>query len=312
MAQTTKRVDAVLEAAKVKWGKTHCRTITAVANTANVLAGKYLPVNYMTPSLAEVRGYVWFNDGVDTDPAPAGLTLIGPVAVTSGMSAAAVASALKTTLDAEVVSGTIKAFKESSVSGAVVQVENKFIGAITAEGDPDTTGFTRTTLVEGSGMDLGATSDGIELSLEAQVVDITSNQTGGIIASQVYTGSSASLTLNLLEVSKDRFDLLVGSVTGDSVTPSGGTKVSGYGESRLFQSLDDLGGQLILHPIRLPDSDLSSDVIFWKSAPKPQTLNFDGTAPQVMAVEFTAYLDLSKDKKINLFAKGDWTQDLEA
>jgi hypothetical protein len=312
MAQTTKRVDAVLEAARVKWGKTHCRTITAAANTANVLAGKYLPVNYLTPNLVEVLGYVWFADGVGTDPTPNGYTLIGSVSVTSGDSAAVVASALKTTLDAAVVSGTVKAFKASTVLGAVVQVENKFIGPVTAETDPNITGFTRETLVEGAGLDLGATSDGIELSLEAQVVDITSNQTGGIIASQVYTGSSASLTLNLLEVSKERFDLLVGSVTGDSVTPLGGTKVSGYGESRLFQSLDDLGGQLILHPIRLADSDLSSDVIFWKSAPKPQTLNFDGTAPQVMAVEFTAYLDLSKDKKINLFAKGDWTQDLEA
>lgn len=312
MAQTTKRVDAVLEAARVKWGKTHCRTITAVANTGNVLAGAYLPVNYMTPNLVEVTGYVWFDDGVAVDPAPAGLTLIDAVPVVSGDAATVVAASLKTVLDAHVVSGTTKAFKTTSTSGAELTVENKFIGAITAETDADTTGFTFEVLIEGSGLDLGATSDGIELSLEAQVVDITSNQTGGIIASQVYTGSSASLTLNLLEVSKERFDLLVGSVTGDSVTPSGGTKVSGYGESRLFQSLDDLGGQLILHPIRLPDSDLSSDVIFWKSAPKPQTLNFDGTAPQVMAVEFTAYLDLSKDKKINLFAKGDWTQDLEA
>lgn len=312
MAQTTKRVDAVLEAARVKWGKTHCRTITTVANTANVLAGKYLPVNYLTPNLVQVNGYVWFDDGVQTDPAPATLTLIGDVAVTSGDTAAVVAASLKATLDAAIVSGTVKAFKTSIASGEVVQVENKFIGAVSMEADPDTTSFTRSVLVEGAGLDLGATSDGIELSLEAQVVDITSNQTGGIIASQVYTGSSASLTLNLLEVSKERFDLLVGSVTGDSVTPVGGTSVSGYGESRLFQSLDDLGGQLILHPIRLADSDLSSDVIFWKSAPKPQTLNFDGSAPQVMAVEFTAYLDLSKDKKINLFAKGDWTQDLEA
>ena len=312
MAQTTKRVDAVLEAARVKWGKTHCRTFTAVANTANVLAGLYLPVNYMTPNLVEVTGYIWFDDGVASDPAPTGLTLIGAVSVTSGGAAGVVALAIKSTLDAAVVSGTTKAFKTSTVSGADITVENKFIGEISEETDPDTTGIVDEVLVVGSGLDLGATSDGIELSLEAQVVDITSNQTGGIIASQVYTGSSASLTLNLLEVSKERFDLLVGSVTGDSVTPSGGTKVSGYGESRLFQSLDDLGGQLILHPIRLPDSDLSSDVIFWKSAPKPQTLNFDGTAPQVMAVEFTAYLDLSKDKKINLFAKGDWTQNLEA
>jgi hypothetical protein len=285
--------------------------VTTVANTANVLAGKYLPLNFFSPNLVETTGYIWFDDGVATDPAPVGLTLIAAVPVTSGDLAPVVATAIETALNAYTV-GTYKPLKVVSKVGAELKIENKFIGKITAESDADTTGFSLEVLVSGVGLELGATSEGIELALEAQVVDITSNQTGGIIASQVYTGSSASLTMNLLEVSKERFDLLVGQVTGDSVTPVSGTTVTGYGESRLFQSLDDLGGQLILHPIRLPDTDFSSDVIFWKSAPKPQTLNFDGTAPQTLTVEFTAYLDLSKDKKINLFAKGDWTQELDA
>lgn len=311
MGQSTKRVEAVLEAAKVKWGKTHCRLITLVDNTANVLAGKYLPINYMKPDLTEVLGYVWFDDGVASDPEPSGKVLIGAVSVTSGDTAEEIAPVLKTVLDAELVPTTsIKAFISSVVTGDKLLVENKFIGKITAETDVNSTGFSFQVLIEGNGLDLGATSEGIELAMETQVVDITSNQTGSIIASQIYVGSSATLTLSLLEVTKERFDLLVGQVTGDSLTPMSGTAVTGYGESRLFKSLDDLGGQLILHPIRLPESDYSSDVVFWKSAPKPQSLNFDGTAPQVMAVEFTAYLDLSKNTKINLFAKGDWTQEL--
>jgi hypothetical protein len=311
MAQTTKRIDAVLEAARVKWGKLHCRTLTAVANTANALAGDYIVLNFFSPNLVETRGYVWFDDGPASDPAPSGLTLIGSVSVTSGQSSHSIASTIKALLDAYTVSG-YKPLKVTNLSGHVLTIENKFIGKVTPETDVSSTGFTYTTLVEGVGLDLGATSEGIELAMEAQTVDITSNQTGGIIASQIYTGSSASLSMSLLEVSKDRFDVLVGQVTGDSVTPVSGTSVVGYGESRLFQSLDSLGGQLILHPIRLPETDFSNDVIFWKSAPKPQTLNFDGTAPQTLAVEFTAYLDLSKNPKINLFAKGDWTQDLDA
>lgn len=312
MGTTTKRIDATLEAANVKWGKLHCRSFTTVANTANVLAGKYLPVNYLTPGLVEVTGYVWFDDGVESDPAPSGLTLIGAVSVTSGDVASVVASAMKTTLDAAVVTGTIKAFKPSTVSGAVITVENKFIGAVSEETDPDSTGIVDEIVRVGLGVDLGATSEGIELSMEAQVVEIKSNQTGEIISEEIYVGSSASLSMSLLEVSKERFDLLVGEVTGDTLTPSGGTKLAGFGESRLYQSLSDLGGQLILHPIRLPVTDYSSDVIFWKSAPKPSSLNFDGTAPQVMAVDFTAYLDQSVDTKINLFAKGDWTQSVDA
>lgn len=312
MGSTTKRIDATLEAANVKWGKQHCRTFTAVANTANVLAGLYLPVNYMTPGLVEVTGYIWFDDGVEVDPAPAGLTLIGAVSVTSGDTAAVVAAAMKVTIDAAVVTGTIKAFRPSTVLAEVITVENKFIGAISEETDPDTTGIVDEVLRVGLGVDLGATSEGIELSMEAQAVEIKSNQTGEIISEEIYVGSSASLSMSLLEVSKARFDLLVGEVTGDNLTPSGGTKLSGFGESRLYQSLSDLGGQLILHPIRLPATDYSSDVIFWKSAPKPASLNFDGTAPQVMGVDFTAYLDQSVDTSINLFAKGDWTQDVDA
>ena len=312
MGSTTKRIDATLEAANVKWGKQHCRNFTAVANTANVLAGLYLPVNYMTPVLVEVSGYIWFNDGVEVDPTPTGLTLIGSVSVTSGDTAAVVAAAMKVTLDAAVVSGTIKAFRPSSVLGAVITVENKFIGGIPAEADTDSTGILNEVLRVGVGIDLGSTSEGIELSMEANVVEIKSNQTGEIISEEIYVGSSASLSMSLLEVSKARFDLLVGEVTGDNITPSGGTKLSGYGESRLYQSLSDLGGQLILHPIRLPATDYSSDVIFWKSAPKPASLNFDGTAPQVLSMDFTAYLDQSIDTSINLFAKGDWTQDVDA
>lgn len=312
MAVTTSKKSVVLEAASVKWGKAHCRAFTAVANTANALAGDYLPVNYFTPDLVEVLGYVWFDDGVASDPAPAGRTLIGAVSVTSGDAASVVALAMKTTLDAAVVSGSIKAFRPSSVSGAVITVENKFIGEITEETDPDSTGIVDEVLSAGFGIDLGATSEAIELTMETQSVDITTNQTGAIVDDQIYVGSSANLSMSLIEVTKERFDILVGKVTGDSVTPSGGTKVTGYGESKLFQSLADLGGNLILHPLRLASTDKTYDVFFPKSAPKPSSLNFDGTAPQAMAVEFTAYLDRSIDDKINLFFKGDWTQELDA
>lgn len=305
MATSTNRINATLEAARVKWGKQHCRTLTFPANTANALAGKYLPINYMDANLAETLGYVWFDDGVETDPAPAGLTLISAVDVTSGDTAAVVAASFKTAIDA-LDPAVVKVL---SIADEVVTLENKFIGAITAETDPDTTGVTRTTLVTGVGIDLGATSEGIELTMEVSTVDITSNQTGGLIADQVYQGSSASISMSLLEVTKERFDLLVGEVTGDSVTPAGGTSVTGYGESRLFQNLSGLAGQLILHPIRLANTDYSSDVVFWKCAPLPSSLNFDGTAPQVMAVDFFAYLDQSKNTAINLFTKGDWTQE---
>ena len=311
MTTTTRRVDGRLDAANVRWGKQHCRTITCAANAADALDGLYLPINYFTPNLVEVNGYVWFDGaGAGTNPTPSGLTLIGAVAVTGGSETAAqVAAALKTTLDAAVVSGTIPAFKTTTVASNVATVENLFIGAISAEADTDSTGCTFATLSAGIGLELGATTDGIELSKETQTFELKSNQTGEIVAGEIYLGASVSLSMNLMEVTKARYDLLVGEVTGDNYTPSGGTKVVGYGESRLFQSLDELGGMLILHPIRLAATDYSEDVVFWKSAPKPSSMTFSGTDPQALACEFMAYLDLSKNTSVNLFMRGDWTQE---
>lgn len=298
---TTRRIDAQLEAAEARWGKQQCRTWTTVANTANALEDTYLDLNLIGFDFAEDQYYVWFNGGTGTDPAISGKTAI-EVTLTSGDTAAQVAAKIKTGIDADNVPVIV------SVSGSVVTITNQVQGAITAETDSGSSGFSLEVGTVGLSVELGATSGPIELALNTETVPITSNQTGSLVGSEIYVGSSAEISLSLIEITKARFDTLIGEVTGDSVTPSGGTKVAGFGESRLFQALDELGGQLILHPIRLADSDKSADVIFWRSAPKVDTLNFDGSAPQEMAITFTAYLDQSMNTSINLFAKGDWTQ----
>jgi hypothetical protein len=298
---TTRRINATLEAAEARWGRGHCRTWTTVDNTANALEDTYLDLNVIGYDFAEGLYYVWFNGGTGTDPAVSGKTGI-EVTISSGDSAAVVASAIKTAID----TADIPCFV--SVSGDVVTIENQVQGAITGETDSGSTGFSLEVGTVGLSVELGGTSGPLELSMATEVVDIVSNQTGSIIGSQIQTGATAEITMSLIEITKERFDTLVGEVTGDAVTPAGGTKVTGYGESRLFTALDELGGQLILHPIRLPNSDKSADVIFFRSAPKPSSLNFDGTAPQEMELVFTAYLDRGYNTGINLFAKGDWTQ----
>lgn len=299
---TTRRIDAQLEAAEARWGKQHCRTITALADSSGSLNDTYLDLNLIGYDFAEVQYYVWFNiNSAGTDPAVSGKTGI-EVAAATNATAETIAAAIKSAIDLASAPAIV------SVSGAVVTITNQVQGEITVEADSGSTGFTFEVGTVGLSVQLGATSGPIELTLNTETVPITSNQTGSLVGSEIYVGSSAEISLSLIEITKARFDTLVGEVTGDSVTPVSGTKVSGFGESRLFQALDELGGQLILHPIRLADSDKSSDVIFWRSAPKVDTLNFDGSAPQEMAITFTAYLDQTMDTAINLFAKGDWTQ----
>ena len=300
---TTRRIDAQFEAAEARWGRQECRTWTTVADSSDSLDGTYLDLNLIGYDFAEDQYYVWFNTsgGAATDPAISGKTGI-EVAVATDATAAVVAAAIVSAID----TANVPVFV--SASSNVVTLTNQVQGAITAETDSGSTGFTLSVGTVGLSVELGATDGPIELALNTETSVIQSNQTGSLAGSEIYLGSSAEISMSLIEVTKARFDTLVGEVTGDSVTPSGGTKVAGFGESRLFQALDELGGQLILHPIRLADADKSSDVIFWSSAPLAESLNFDGTAPQALSVTFKAYLDRGQNTAINLFARGDWTQ----
>lgn len=301
MGSSTKKVTARLEAVNVSWGRRQCRTVTTIENAADVLDGKYLPLNYISAG-AEVQGYIWFDsDGGAVDPAPTGLTLIGAVSISSGDSAAAVAAAIKTTIDANAN------FKDATVSGSVVTIENLNVGAITAETDTDSTGFTLAVLVSGIGGDLGATEGGIVLSTETTSVEIRADQFGELLLDEVITGNAASVEMSLLEMTPARWAVIVGGVVGDNLQ-GGSSEVTGIGESKLYQNLTDLSGELILNPVRLGSADRSSDIALWNCAPLPSSINFSGTETQKMEVTFKAYLDSTKDTKINLMMFGDHTQ----
>src|SRR6056297_1571270 len=299
---TTRRIDAQLEAAEARWGKQHCRTITTVADDTGDLNDTYFDLNLIGYDFAEDLYYVWLNvNSAGTDPAVSGKTGIEVTAATDAP-AATVAAEIKTAIDAADVPAIV------SVSGGVVTVTNQVQGAITDETDSGSTGFTFEVGTVGLSVELGATSGPIEVSYNTETVPIVSNQTASLNAGEILTGSSVEVTMSLIEITKERYDTLVGEVIGDSITPASGTKVSGVGESRLFSSLDLLSGQLILHPIRLADSDKSADVMIWRCAPKVDAQSFDGSAISELSVSFTAYLDRTYNTSINLLARGDWTQ----
>lgn len=291
-----------LEAVSVKWGREHCRSVKTVADVASSLNNTYFDLN--TPT---TEYYVWFNVGAGgTDPAIAGKTGI-EVALTANDAASVVASAIQVAVDAEADFSSIV----STSDNELVLIENAEIGPVTAETDSGSTGFTLAVLIEGIGGDLGSTAQGgVTISSETQVFDVFSDQTGQTLLDQINLGNTATAELGLIEITPARLATVIGGVVGDTGTPSGGTVVTGIGESKLYQSLANLGGKLILHPIRLPESDKSRDVIFWKSAPKPQSINYSGQDLQTLSVTFDAYRDTSVNSKFNLIMFGDYTQDL--
>lgn len=300
----------LLSAANVSWGTRQCYTVK-VNDAGADLDGEHYLVDAPSSNFGTNQGYyVWFDlDGGSTDPAVAGRTGI-EVDVITGDTAADVATKLSAALEAD--GGFRSKLDDSDATGTTVVMESEFKGAVDAAAADVDSGVTITLQREGLGGDLGKTSGGVEIALSAESVVITSDQTGQIPLDEVFTGSSVEATMSFLEMTPARWKTIVGSVTGDSFTPSGGSELVGYGESRLYQSFFDLGGELVLHPTRFADSDRSRDITLWKSAPKPASVNFSGEEPQVMEVTFTALVDRDIQSAINLMAFGDGQQDVRA
>lgn len=292
------------EAGLIRFGREHCRSVTTVADVAGSLGGTYFDLNAQDPTFeSQVSHYVWFNTGASSDPAVSGKTGI-EVTITSGDTAAAVASAMVTAINAL----TTDFFRAKLAPGKTDKVEigNRFGGAITAEADSGSTGFTFAVDLKGIGGALGRTADGIELAIGTESGDVITNQTGSNINAQIYQGATAEVTANFVELDESKLRALF-AVVGDEIENTGGDYLIGGGESKLFQDLSVLGGQLVVHPQRLPLTDRTRDLVLWSSAPKPDSLNFDGTSLQQLSTTFTGYLDERYNTKVNLYCIGEWT-----
>jgi hypothetical protein len=297
------RTKVKFEASEVFWGTQECRSYQATPDIAGSLDSLYEEINGMDQDVAEQRHYWWLDlDGVGTDPAIAGATAI-PVVIATGDSAATIAAAIQAAVSAN------QYFNSEVIDTDQVRVQNKYIGAITAEGGNST--FVKTAELTGNGGNLGGTSGGITLETAVEVFTVLLDQTGNIPRDAIQTSVSASVSMSLAELTKERKELLIGSAHGNNYTPGGGTSLQGYGRSKLYESVLSYSGPLYLRPIRNKASgDRSEDVVLWLTAPEIGSLNFSGTDPQVAEITFNAYLDSTKPEEIDLFAIGDWTQDL--
>jgi len=288
-----------LEAAQVYWGREACRVLTMVADDSGNLSGQYWTLDVIDGTGAVTGYYVLLDDGLAVDPELTGRTLVS-VSYNQDDSAEVLAGLVQAALDA------LANLEAEVVDGVKVHYRNLWIGRV--EEDFSGAALLSFESLAGIGGFLGRTSEGIEVSIETQSTEIQSNQTGEIVLDEIGQGQSASCSASFIELSKDRLESMLAGAVGGAFTPMGGSKLIGGGSSKLFQSLKELGGKLILHPQRLPLTDRSEDFIFWKSAPKPETINYSGTDVQALNVTFSAYLDDSKPEEINLYAIGDWTQ----
>ncbi|MDH3324065.1 MAG: hypothetical protein OEL89_00340 [Candidatus Peregrinibacteria bacterium] len=286
--------DFRLDAANVSFGKRTKTLVTAVADVADSLDGTYFTVS--TPT---VDYYVWFDGVAAADPAPASKTGIA-IAYTTGATAITLAGLIKTAMEA------VNFWVLDNGDGSFY-IEPKKVGIAVGAVDVDC-GFTFVSSAVGFGGDLGRTSDGISVEFSKSYFDLKANQSGEALLGQVKTGESVSVSMNLIEMSKQRWADVVGNGAGDKVTPAGGTEVVGGGTSKDYLNMFDYAGELELTPINTPDG--SRNFVIWKALPDPSSYSFSGTDLSTMSVSFSGYIDESKDAKVSLYAFGDVSQDL--
>lgn len=294
-----------VEPMSATWGEDtyQVETIQCVADSSDSLDGTYF---FMTLPDG-TRHHFWFNTsgGSATDPAPGGSTA-QVVAITTGATAAAVATALEAVIEA--VSGL-----NSEVSGSTVTVTHSNYGyAQPAVDGGAPTGFTFAVTTEGdTALDLGHLDGDLELMVAEDLLDVTSQQRGTNVLSQIRTGKQVEVTLNLQETAIAQLKKMF-RAPGGSLTPAGagGTEVVGMGTYKDFTQTYNQAKKLYLHPAALSASDKTRDYTFHKAYPILDSIAFSGENKLTVPVTFKCYPKESLNNRVEYFAFGDGSQTL--
>lgn len=306
MSTTTSQVfKGRLEAAEVYFGASACRSWQFAADVGGATHGETLDLNIINEEGVEVLGYVYMSDGATVDPAPAGKTLVAEIVYADGSDGPTRAAALVTALDG-LATPILGYYKLQATGSDTVLIDNAYPGAITAEAQGGASAVTEAELRAGFGGLLGPTKSALGVATETTLFNITSNQTGELILDQVIQGTNITVSADFLDFSQTNKEILIGNGVGN-IIDDGGTNIVGIGESKLFQNVSDIGGRLILHPIRLNRTDRSADLVVWNTLAQLEEIPYDGTDTQAVSVTFTANLDQGKDDRVNLGVFGsEW------
>lgn len=288
-----------LEASKVYFGK---ENLVCIKPTTSLLGGE----SFIIPDL-DTSYQVWFTvGGAGTEPTPASGETLVPVALPASYTLAQFAS-----LTIAALEGFFYNYNPKEDNSELL-FEPFDVGTPLAVAADVDTGFDINTVTTGFEIDLGETSEGITVTIESSKLDVTADQTGPLVLSQLLQSTSSNLSMGLQQLSVDRLRSLVADGFGDKITPAGGTELIGYGTSKVGTNSLELAGRLRLHPLRLAESDRSEDLNYWKTVPEVTETNYSGTDKRVLTTNFVALRDEFKPEEINVMAWGDGSQNLLA
>ncbi len=275
--------------------------VTTVADVAGSLGGTSWHFEKVALDGTVTQYYVWYDSGADIDPAPAGRTGV-QVVYTSNDSAEQIATLTETALS------SLGGFAVRR-SGSVLTLSNGAIAAQNAAADVDS-GFSFSNLVIGEKTDLGSLDGAPDFSPSFSFVDVKADQLGETLLDQIQNGVNLEVTMSLLEVDQAKWSKIVGDVAGDSFTPGGGSLMVGVGTSKRFNNMKQYSKELVMKPSN--SSDDLENLTIYNAFPDLTSITYSGTELHKMEVTFKAFVDTSKNDKLNLYSYGDSSQDVEA
>lgn len=289
-----------IEPVDVRWANPEMTKVTCLADVADSLSG----TSFLLNSLLDAVGYyVWYDTGASTDPAPAGKTA-AVVSITTGDSAALVASKTVAVLDAL---GDFNA-KVLADDPASFNVETVGYGATTPSADVDTL-FTFVEVLVGGVFDLGFTDGDVEVGLSEDLFDVVTHQLGTTVVDKIRTGINLEpISIVMKESDAAKIQQLLGEGSGANVTPAGGTELTGLGSDKKFTNISSQARRMILHPVRNASNDPSDDYVFWRTYPTITGMVFSGEADHKITVEFQVLPNELILEEVEFFGKGDHTQ----
>ena len=245
-----------------------------------------------------ILNYLWGDDSIVADPAPAGRTAI-PFTVTGDTDTAATLAAAA---NAALVAATGYA---STVSGTVVTVNRDAVGLVTDTVDVDS-GILVSVCRRGKDFDLGLLDGDVEASLAPSNFVVTAHQTGVTPRAALFQGlESLEVTTSMLETQKSKLDEVYG-LYGAVFTPGAGTSVTGVGTSKQGQNLLVDAARLVLKPVNATDD--TTNTVLMLAVPVPDSLVFSGENPRTLSVTWQGYIDDQIDSRASAFLLGDETQ----
>jgi hypothetical protein len=254
--------------------------------------GKYILL-YSAKDATEY--YLWGDDSVVVDPAPAGKTAI-PFTVTGDSdSASTLAAAAAAALDGN-------ADFSSTSSGAVTTWEAAAVGEATDPSDVDM-GVVITVCRKGKDFDLGLLSGDLEPSFSPSTFQVQAHQYGTTTLNLLNQGiDTLEVTTVMQETTRSNMKELYKIWGG--VVQGGTSEVFGVGSGAIGKNMFSEAARLIFQPVTTVSSELSYDVNFMLALPVPDTLTFSGTDPRILSVTWQGFPNLDVNSAVDAMLFG--------